>query len=410
MDNIKGILAPKGFKALGEHIGIKKTKKDLSIVYSEQPATFAGVFTTNKVKAAPVLWDMNINDTKDTVSAIITTSGNANACTGEQGKIDNNTIATKLSEKLNLTPEEILVCATGVIGLPLPMDKIINGIDRSVHLLDRSEASSGAAAEAIMTTDTFTKTIDYAFKIKDKTIKIGGMAKGSGMIHPNMATMLSFITTDCNISKDMLQKAISKSTTDTYNMISVDGDTSTNDTLLILANGMACNDVIAEENEDYEEFCKALDFVNKDLAIKIVKDGEGATKLMEVTVQGSKTVDDGKKIVKSVISSSLFKSALFGADANWGRVLCAMGYSDGNFDVDNVKIVFKSFDENDISQEIILMENSKPIPFDEDVAKEVLSSKVIYIYIILDEGNYSATGWGCDLTYDYVKINGDYRS
>ncbi len=410
MIDIKGILAPKGFKGLGQHIGIKKAKKDLSILYTEKPATFAGVYTTNKVKAAPVLWDMNITKTQDTVSAIIVTSGNANACTGEQGIIDNEKIATILSENLNIQPKEVLVCATGVIGVPLPMDTVIAGINNNIKLLDRNNEVSEDIATGIMTTDTFTKTVDYTFLIGDKTITIGGMAKGSGMIHPNMATMLSFITTDCAISKEMLQKAISKSTIDTYNMISVDGDTSTNDTLLIMANGMAGNNIITEENEDYIEFSKALDYVNKDLAIKIVKDGEGATKLMEVTVHNSKTMEDGRSIVKSVISSSLFKSALFGADANWGRVLCAMGYSDGDFDVDNVKIVFKSYNNEKQLEEIILMENSKPLSFDEEIAKKILSRDVIYIDIILNDGDFSATGWGCDLTYDYVKINGDYRS
>lgn len=405
-----GIVAPIGFKATGGHVGLKKQKKDLCLVISDAEAETAGCFTKNIVKAASVLWDMRIVGNNNKTKGFVVNSGNANACTGEKGIEDNYEMAKTFADCLGAKAEDILVCSTGVIGVPLPIDTVKDGIKNLYSGLDKGIESGIAAAEAIMTTDTFIKTISVEISLSGKTVKIGGMAKGSGMIHPNMATMLSFITTDAEISRPMLEKALKDSTVDTYNMISVDGDTSTNDTLLILANGMAENGMIDSENEDYKIFKEALDYVNKKLAIDIARDGEGATKLMEVTVSEAKTKDDARKIVKSVASSSLFKAALFGADANWGRALCAMGYSEADFNPNNVTIVFKSKNETGEFDGIMLMDKSIPIIFDETKAKSILDRKEIYIDIILAEGKESATAWGCDLTYDYVRINGDYRS
>ncbi len=399
------VTSAKGFKAAGDFIGIKKAKKDLALISSDTKATAAACFTTNIVKAAPVQWGEKIIGTKGKVSGIVVNSGNANACTGKKGVEDNFKIAETYGKLLNVPAEEVFVCSTGVIGVNLPIDIITKGIETVFGHLSHDKNAGDMAATAILTTDTFMKTVAVQIELGGKTVTIGGMAKGSGMIHPNMATMLSFITTDVNISRDMLDKALKDSTADTYNMISVDGDTSTNDTVLALANGMAENTVIDTPNKDYETFFDALNYVNKKLAIDIIRDGEGASKLMEVTVTGAVSKDDAKKIVKSVVSSSLFKAALFGADANWGRVLCAMGYSNGVFNPDAVTIVFKSS-----AGSIKLMDSGTPIVFDEALAASILAEKDIFIDIILEEGTHTATAWGCDLTYDYVKINGDYRS
>ena len=404
-----GVTAPKGFKAAGAHVGIKKAKKDLCLVESAVLADFAGCFTTNRVKAAPVLWDMELAEKKSKIKGIVVSSGNANACTGEQGVKDNFAMAKAFAEMAGVEVDNVLTCSTGVIGVPMPIDVITSGIKQVYPTLEGTEEASVLAAEAIMTTDTFMKTIAVEIEIDGKSVRLGGMAKGSGMIHPNMATLLSFVTTDAVISRGLLEKALKNSSEDTYNMISVDGDTSTNDTLLILANGMAENAEIQDDSEEYKTFKEALDYVNKKLAIDIVTDGEGATKLMEVKVSGAASVCDARKIAKSVTSSSLFKAALFGADANWGRVLCAMGYSEGVFNVENVDMTFRS-NENDKTDEIILMKKSVPVPFDEEIAKRLLNRNKIYIDINLSDGVAQATAWGCDLTYDYVKINGDYRS
>ncbi|NMA83360.1 MAG: bifunctional ornithine acetyltransferase/N-acetylglutamate synthase [Epulopiscium sp.] len=402
---IGGVTVPLGFQAAGHHIGIKKVKKDLSIVYSEKPAHMAGVFTTNVVKAAPVLWGKEILKNQETVQAIVVNSGNANACTGDQGLRDTETMAMATADCLGLEPKKVLVASTGVIGVPLPIDKICNGIKKTVTMLSASLESGTTAAEGIMTTDTFSKEIAVEFNIGEKIIRIGGMAKGSGMIHPNMATMLSFITTDVDISQNLLQKALQESVEDSYHMISVDGDTSTNDMVVVLANGLAQNKTIKEGTKEYILFKEALQFVNTYLAKRIVQDGEGATKFLEVEVSGTKTKKEAQQLIKTILTSSLVKTAFFGEDANWGRILAAMGYSGILFDPQGVSISLKSR-----MGEIIVMQQGNPIIFDEIKAKEILQEKEIQIYISLEHGRQKAVGWGCDLTYDYVKINGDYRT
>ena len=400
------VTSAKGFKAIGKFVGLKRERKDLALILSETPAVASGCFTQNVVKAAPVLWDIErVKKQKDKITGIVINSGNANACTGTQGMKDAETTAEVFAELANCKKENVLVCSTGVIGVNLPMETLTNGVKETFPLLSDTFESGVLASEAIMTTDTFAKTVCVEVELSGKKVTIGGMAKGSGMINPNMATRLCFITTDANISKDMLDKALSECVVDTFNMICVDGDTSTNDTVLVLANGLAGNDEITEENADYEEFKKALFHINKTLAMNCARDGEGATKLMEVTATGVKTKDSARKLVNSVVSSNLFKAALFGADANWGRVLCAMGYSGAEFNPSGVTIVFRSK-----AGEILLMDNGTPIVFDEDKAAKILKETDIFIDIKLAEGSETATAWGCDLTYDYVKINGDYRS
>lgn len=415
MNIINGnVVSPKGFKAAGGAIGLKKGKpdgntgltsnpKDMAVIISDVPAVAAGCFTTNIVKAAPVLWDMEKVGNK--IKGIAANSGNANACTGKQGLKDAENTAARLAELEGVKAENILVCSTGVIGVNLPMDTILKGVE-SVHALVTDKAEGGeSAAEAIMTTDTYAKKASAETEIGGKTVTIGGMAKGSGMINPNMATMLCFITTDCAISKPMLDKALKACVSDSFNMICVDGDMSTNDTVLCLANGLAENAEITEQNEDYRTFEEALVYVCRTLAIKCADDGEGATKLIEANVKGASDTEDARKIALSVVSSSLLKAAMFGEDANWGRVLCAMGYSGADFDPMAVTIEFRS--ENGT---IRLMDKGVPIVFDEEKASEILAAHNIYIDMLLSEGRGEATAWGCDLTYDYVKINGDYRS
>ena len=396
---------PKGFKSAGLHSGIKKVKKDLAVVYTEIPAMTACVFTTNVVKAAPVLWNQKLFKEDKKINAIIVNSGNANACTGLQGNVDNENMATWLAEKLMCEPENVMVASTGVIGVPMPMDKLASGIESIVPTLSAEKASGLDAAEAIMTTDTFPKTICVTTEIDGKTVTISGMSKGSGMIHPNMATMLSFVTTDANVEKSVIEKLLKEINEDTYNMISVDGDTSTNDMVIVLANGAAENQTIKPDTEDFKAFKEAFYFVHETLAKKIVKDGEGASKLVEVAVNGAKDTVDAKRIVKAVLTSSLVKTALFGEDANWGRVLCAAGYSGAAFDPLKVNLEFKSE-----KGQIQLLAQGTPVAFSEEKAAEILSVSDIYINLTLGEGEGSAVGWGCDLSYEYVKINGEYRS
>lgn len=397
------VTSAQGFKAAGNAVGLKRVKKDMALIVSEVPATAAGCFTTNVVKAAPVLWDMEHVNNK--ISGIVVNSGNANACTGEQGLADAKTTAECLAQLVGCTDDNILVCSTGVIGVNLNMEKMLAGVKATYPLLSDSKESGALASEAIMTTDTYAKTISVEVELGGKKVTLGGMAKGSGMINPNMATMLCFITTDCAIAKPMLDKALKECVLDTFNMITVDGDTSTNDTVLVLANGLAGNEEIIAEGEDYNKFKEALFAINKDLAVKCVDDGEGATKLMEVNVRGAASAEDARKIASSVTSSNLFKAALFGEDANWGRVLCAMGYSGADFNPMGVTIHFRSEGGT-----IMLMDNGTPIVFDEELASKILAEHKIYVDINLTEGEATATAWGCDLTYDYVKINGDYRS
>ena len=399
------IIAPEGFLAAGIRTGVKRRRKDLALIYTKTPAISAGVYTSNMVKAAPLLVTKDIIEHATPVNAIIINSGNANACTGAQGIENAWQMVTKTREVLNLPQRSVLVASTGVIGVKLQMDKILEGIEEIATQTGNTEQCALNAAEGIMTTDTFVKGIAYEFEISGKTVKIGAIAKGSGMIHPNMGTMLGFITTDAVISKQMLQKALSDSTKNTYNMISVDGDTSTNDMVIVLANGCAKNKPIECESEDYKTFAKALDMVNKHLAKQIVLDGEGATKFLEINVLGAKDEESAKVLAKSVVTSSLVKTAFFGEDANWGRILAALGYSGVKFNPDDVSIEFVSGDNS-----LFLMKDGAPLDFSENLAGEILKNKEITVNIYLKEGEGRACAWGCDLSYEYVRINGEYRT
>ena len=394
----------KGFKAAGITAGLKKSgKKDLALIYSEYKAVSAAVFTKNLVKAAPILVDME-NIKSENTQAIIVNSGNANACTGEDGYKNAKKMTEIIAEKLNLHPTEVLVESTGIIGVQMDMEKVASGLEKIVPEL--SEEGGHNAGEAIMTTDTFPKNLAVKIEIGGKEVTIAGIAKGSGMIHPDMATMLAFLVTDISIDKKLLQKVFSKSTDDSYNMVSVDGDTSTNDMAGILANGAAGNAKITDENsEEFKIFKEALNFVNKELAKSIAKDGEGATKLIEVTTKNARTMEDAKKVSKSVITSSLFKAAVFGSDANWGRILCAVGYSGAELIVDKIEIFIKGEDKI-----IQVAKNGMGIDFGEEEVEKILKEEKVGVIVNLNDGNYDATAWGCDLTYDYVKINADYRT
>ena len=398
-----GVTAAKGFKASGVHCGIRKNKlkKDLALIYSEVKANAAAVYTTNAVKGAPLTVTKN-HICDGFASAIICNSGNANTCNANGIEIAEK-MSDLLGSALNIDPSDVVVASTGVIGQPLDIEPIKNGIPVLVSSLD--ENGGHDAAEGIMTTDTVPKEVAVEFEIGGKLCKIGGIAKGSGMIHPNMATMLVFITTDCKISSKMLQKALSTDIQSTFNMVSIDGDTSTNDMVCVLANGMAENPEINEDNDDFKTFMKALNTVTVNLCRKIAGDGEGATKLLECKVWGAQTEETAKTVAKSVICSSLTKAAMFGADANWGRVLCAIGYSKAKVDVNKIDVSFKS-----AKGEIPVCVNGAGIEFSEEKAKEILLEEVIEILINLNSGEASSTAWGCDLTYDYVKINGDYRT
>lgn len=402
------VTAAKGFRAAGNAVGVKGViteKKDLAIIVSDVPAVAAGAFTTNVVKATSVTRNMKIMEGKGKINAVVANSGNANACTGEEGIKSNEKMAQCLADILGVDSSTVLTASTGVIGAVFPIDTITKGIKATFPMLGYDRNNALMAAEAIMTTDTYSKEVAVEFDLGGKTVHLGGMAKGSGMICPNMATMLSFITTDAAISQELLNKALKEDIKSTYNMVSVDGDTSTNDTVVVLANGLAGNEEVVSEGKDYDVFKEALHYVNERLAKNLVRDGEGATKFMEVNVTGAATEADAKTMAKSVVKSSLFKAAVFGEDANWGRVLCAMGYSGVKFDPQKVDIVFASN-----AGEILLMDNGTPIVFDEDKAKTILSEKEIQVNIKISEGNAKATAWGCDLSYEYVKINGDYRS
>ncbi len=400
-----GICAAKGFKAAGVHCGIRKNndKKDLSLIYTKTMANAAAVYTTNLVKGAPlIVTKEHLNDGK--AQAIIINSGNANTCNSNGIEIAKET-CTLVSEKLGIDEKNVLVASTGVIGQKLDINPIRNGLPELVEKLSSDSSASEAAAEGIMTTDTRLKQIAAEFTIGGKTCHIGGIAKGSGMIHPNMATMLVFITTDVNISSDMLQKALSEDIKNTFNMVSVDGDTSTNDNVIVLANGLAENEIIDSDGSDFCEFMKALNTITVYLCRCIAGDGEGATKLLECVVTGAKNKDMAKTVAKSVICSSLTKAAMFGADANWGRVLCAIGYSKADVDIAKIDVAFKSKEGK-----IDVCKGGSGIDFSEELAKKILLEDEIEILINLNDGNEAATAWGCDLTYDYVKINGDYRT
>ena len=398
-----GVCAAKGFSANGVHCGIRKnrTKRDLALIYSEVPATAAAVYTTNLVKGAPLTVTKN-HIADGYAQAVICNSGNANTCNANGIEIAEQ-MSELLAKEVGIKASDVVVASTGVIGQPLDIEPIKAGIPALVSGL--SKDGTDAAAEGIMTTDVAKKEIAVEFTVGGKTCHIGGIAKGSGMIHPNMATMLVFITTDTAISAEMLQKALSNDIKDTFNMVSVDGDTSTNDMVTVLANGMAENAEINSEGEDFSEFMKALNTVTVYLCRMIAGDGEGATKLLECKVSGAKDIATAKTVAKSVICSSLLKAAMFGADANWGRVLCAIGYSGADVDVTKVDVSFKS-----VKGEITVCVNGAGVAFSEEKAKEILLERDIEIIISVGDGEGTATAWGCDLTYDYVKINGDYRT
>ena len=401
-----GVTAPKGFLASGLNAGIKnQTKKDMAMVFSSTPCAAAGVFTTNLVKAAPVKWDKEIVTTSPYVQAVVVNSGIANACTGAEGLGYCADTAAEAAAALNIPKTAVLVASTGVIGKQLPIDKIKSGVTALSKVLGSSREDAKLAAEAIMTTDTKSKEVACTLELDGKQVTIAGMCKGSGMIHPNMCTMLCFVTTDAAISHELLQKALSEDVVDTFNMISVDGDTSTNDTVLVMANGQAENTPITKEGEDYKTFCEALHFIMLELSKKIAGDGEGCTCLFEATVIGAKDKNQARTIAKSVVCSSLTKAAVFGHDANWGRILCAMGYSGAQFDPEVVDIWLESK-----AGTIKIVENGIATDYSEETATKILSEEEVIAKMDIKEGNETATAFGCDLTYEYVKINGDYRS
>ena len=401
-----GVTAAKGFLASSTCAGIKKENhKDMALIYSEKPCVAAGTFTTNKVQAAPVKWDKRVINESPFIQAVVINTGIANACTSDEGLENCETTAAAVAECFELAPENVCVCSTGVIGPQLPMDKILAGVKVLPSGLMETAEVGTSAAEAIMTTDTVPKEVAVTTEIDGVAVTVGGMCKGAGMIHPNMATMLCFITTDAMIKKDLLQKAFSEIIDDSFNMISVDGDTSTNDTAIVLANGMAENTLIDSEDEKYEAFKEALRYTATELAKKIAGDGEGCTCLFEAKVENAKTVKDAKILAKSVITSSLTKAAIFGHDANWGRVLCALGYSGADFDPDKVNLSFVS-----VAGSIEIMKDGKALDYSEEEATEILSCDPVQALIDVKEGDCEATAWGCDLTIDYVKINADYRS
>jgi glutamate N-acetyltransferase/amino-acid N-acetyltransferase len=397
-----GVTAVQGFTASGVHCGIRKNrqKRDLALILADRPCAAAAVYTVNKVKAAPLYLTMkNLADGR--ARAFLANSGNANACTPD-GELAANATVEAAAKALGLSPEDFIVNSTGVIGQPLPYEAMVAAMPELVAGLSQDSAP---AAEAIMTTDTFPKTAAVRFELAGKTVTIGGVAKGSGMIHPNMATMFAFLTTDCSISPALLQEALRLSASRTYNRVSVDGDTSTNDMNAILASGAAGNPEITEKDENYALFLEVLDAVNLKLAKDIARDGEGATRLLTCKVSGAADEENAVTIAKSVISSSLVKAAMFGADANWGRVLCAMGYSGAEFDPQKVSVAFSS-----PAGKVAVCENGAGLEFDEDAAKNILTQNEIVIEIGLSTGSFGAEAYGCDLTYDYVKINGDYRT
>jgi len=401
-----GVCAAKGFKAWGLNAGIKnKTKKDMAMVYSKEPCVLAGTFTTNQVKAAPVKWDKFVVEESKCGRAVVINSGVANACTGEEGYNNCIEIAKTCASVLEVPYDSVMVASTGVIGMQLPMDTIKAGVlELPKHLADTVEGAN-LAAEAIMTTDTVSKQVAVEIEIGGSVVHIGGMCKGAGMIHPNMATMLCFITTDVAIEDSLLKGALKEIIPDTFNMISVDGDTSTNDTVLVLANGLAKNEKIVSKNEDYEKFYEALYYINQELSKKIAGDGEGATCLFEVKVVGASSKEQAKVLAKSIVTSSLTKAAIFGHDANWGRILCAMGYSSAKFNPEVVDIYFES-----AAGKSKIVENGRATDYSEEEATKILSEKHVTAICDVKEGEYTATAYGCDLTFDYVSINADYRS
>lgn len=404
MNNVEFAL-PKGFQAAGEHVGLKRKRKDLALIYSEVDAEVAMALTTNVVKAAPILWNSAVDTIGGKARAIVVNSGNANSCTGNAGMDHAKRMAAKTAACLGVEAAQVLVASTGIIGVPLPIEKVEAGIEKIAPTLKADSTGALAAAHAIMTTDSFAKHCTVHTQIGGKLVTFSAMAKGSGMIHPNMATMLSFILTDLNISKELLSKALKENVQKTYNMISVDGDTSTNDMVAMMANGLAGNAAIQEGSADWNTFIQALESVNTFLAKCIARDGEGATKLLTVTVKGSKNLEDAQKLSKSVVSSNLVKTAIFGEDANWGRVIAALGYGGVLFDPAKVSLEFAS-----AAGTIPLLKAGEPCGFSESLAADIMKKDDINVLIDLNSGCSTATAWGCDLSMDYVKINGSYRS
>lgn len=407
MKQIKGgVTAAKGYEAASTAAGIKyKDRTDMAMVYSQAPCVAAGTFTTNVVKAAPVKWDRQVIDSGASVQAIIVNSGIANACTGAEGLGYCKETAQAAAEVLGISADGVVIGSTGVIGMQLPIQKVKDGIKVLAGKKNASLENGTEAAKAIMTTDTCEKELAIEIEVEGKTVTIGGMAKGSGMIHPNMCTMLAFITTDAVISKETLQKALSEDVNDTYNMISVDGDTSTNDTVLLLANGLAENPMIEYGTEAYQEFALALHTINEYLAKKIAGDGEGATALFEVKAVGCETVEQAKTLAKAIVCSNLTKTAIAGHDANWGRILCAMGYSGAQFDPEQVDLFFESE-----AGKIQIIENGTAVAYSEEEATKILSQPAVTAIADVKMGEATATAWGCDLTHGYIDINADYRS
>ena len=407
MKQVKGgVTAAKGFEAASTAAGIKYTgRTDMALIYSQVPCEAAGTFTTNVVKAAPVKWDQQVIAGGEKAQAVVVNSGIANACTGEEGFGYCKDTAEALAKTLGISPAGVLIGSTGVIGKQLPMDKLTAGIEVLAEKKNDSLENGTEAAKAIMTTDTCEKELAVEIEIGGKTVTIGGMAKGSGMIHPNMCTMLAFITTDAVISKETLKKALSEDVGDTYNMISVDGDTSTNDTVLLLANGLAENPKIVPDSEDYQKFAKALHTINEYLAKKIAGDGEGAPALFEVKAVNCEDKEQAKVLAKSIVCSNLTKTAIAGHDANWGRILCAMGYSGAQFDPEKVDLFFES-----AAGKIQIIENGTAVAYSEEEATKILSESAVTAIADVKMGEASATAWGCDLTHGYIDINADYRS
>ena len=401
-----GVTAAKGFFSASCMAQIKYTDRlDMAMVYSNSPCVSAGTYTTNLVKAAPVVWDRKITDGDGMVQAIVVNAGIANACTGKEGLDYCEQTANEAASVLGIKPEEVLVASTGVIGKQVPMEKIKAGVHKLKENLSDSLESASLSAEAIMTTDTIKKEIALEFEIAGTKVKMGGMCKGSGMIHPNMCTMLGFVTTDVAIDKVLLLKALREDVVDTFNMVSVDGDTSTNDSFIVLANGQAKNKLIDSEGEDYTTFKEALHQINVELAKMMAGDGEGATALFEVKVVGAQSKDQARTLAKSVVTSSLTKAAIFGHDANWGRILCALGYSGEKFDPDHMELWFESNEGK-----ILIYKDGNAVDFSEEDATNILSAKEVRALVDIQMGEETATAWGCDLTYDYIRINADYRS
>lgn len=407
MEQIKGgVTAAQGFEAASCEANIKYSgRTDMAMVFSKEPCECAGTFTSNVVKAACVQWDMQIVESGKPLHAVVINSGIANACTGKEGFDACEASARAVEDSLKVPYDSVAVASTGVIGMQLPVDKLVKGINAMSKTLDDSLGAGTAASKAIMTTDTVNKEVAVSFMAGGKKVTLGGMSKGSGMIHPNMCTMLAFITTDLSIDKLLMQEALREVVADTFNMITVDGDTSTNDSLILMANGLAGNDKITAKNEDYKSFKEALFFVCRFLARKMASDGEGATKLFEAKVVNAKSKEDARTLSRAIVGSNLSKAAIYGCDANFGRFLCAMGYSGAQFDQNDVELFFESR-----AGRLQVFDKGTPIDFDEDFAVKIMKEDEVTVFVDMHEGEAEAAAWGCDLTYDYVKINADYRS